>query len=1034
MIKQRVAARPRNWHACGTRSLISIAVAAAIAGTMPAGAQESGGDEGLSEVTITGSRIVRRDLDASSPVVTVDSAALENSSTISIESTLNSLPQFKPAGTQFVAGDVQASAFNNPGISSVNLRGLGANRNLVLVDGRRAQPANATLVVDVNSIPAAAIENVEIISGGASAVYGADAIAGVVNFKLKRNFQGLAIDAQSSVTEEGDGFESRMSALLGGNFAEGRANVMVGLEWSKREAVLQADRDFYVEGWEDPGTTGGGLTGFTAYAPVSTVLAPSPAAVNSIFGTAGGAVSRTSSFYFNRDGSLFKQSPARRFNSMEPGIKLARNNALAQPDRTPLASSPLDRYSIFARGNFTFNDNVSAFIQGNLSSIHVEGILGYAPATSFWGAPVPRDAAHPVPPELAILLDSRTRTINGPGGPVTVSAANEPWQIERVLDFVGPRSSTNDSNVYQVLAGLQGDLGLSDWTWEAYVSHGQTSIKNVLNDGFVSLARWRTLVAAPNYGRGYSYRDPNLGYAVSCTSGLPLFQDFEISQDCIDAIEIRMKNVTDLTQDIAEANLQGAVFALPAGEVRAAVGFTHRINKFTFDPDTLNDQEQIADAPIGLFAANDTNGTTRVNEWYAEFLIPVLKDLPGIRELSLELGGRHSRYDTAGGIWTYKALANWSVTSFLNFRGGYQLANRAPNTAELFTGPTVVVAGFPLSDPCAASTRAPWGNVEGNPNRQRVQALCSALNGTGTSVFDENPNTFPGGNGGFFPLELENRRGNPSLVPEEAKTVTIGAVFRAPFESAALSGLTAAVDWYSIKIDDAISPLPATTVYENCFNVNGLTNPTYSINDPGGFCAMIKRDGVTGGRVSVDAPYLNLGSIETEGVDAQINWRAAFADMGLQVIPGTLSAGISVNYLLSFKTQNTPTTPFVENEGTLAQAGQYKYIGISNLGYAVGDWNFNLSWRYLPAVDNAARATNPTATPQGAHSYSLFDLSAGWAMTDTIALRLGIDNLLDRDPEVVGFDPNVTNAKGLTNAGYYDILGRRAYLGVKLNF
>jgi iron complex outermembrane recepter protein len=324
--------------------------------------------------------------------------------------------------------------------------------------------------------------------------------------------------------------------------------------------------------------------------------------------------------------------------------------------------------------------------------------------------------------------------------------------------------------------------------------------------------------------------------------------------------------------------------------------------------------------------------------------------------------------------------------------------------------------------------------VATNPNRARVQALCSALNGTGTSVFDVDPNGFIGGNNGFFPLELENRRGNPGLVPEEGKTVTIGAVFRAPFESAALSGITASVDWYSIKIDDAISALPSTTVYENCFNVNGVSNPTYSLNDPGGFCALIKRDGVTGGRVSVDAPYLNLGTLETQGIDAQINWRAAFADVGLASIPGTLSAGVSVNYLLSYKNQNAPGAALVENEGTLAQGGQYQYVGLSNLGYSVGDWNFGMTWRYLPAVDNAARATNPTATPQGAHSYSLFDLTASWAMTDTVAFRLGIDNLLDQDPEVVGFDPGVTNANGATNAGYYDILGRRMYLGVKLNF
>ncbi len=185
-----------------------------------------------------------------------------------VESALNKMPQFHgTAGTQFVATDVQASAFNNPGISSLNLRGLGPNRNLVLIDGRRAQPANATLTVDVNSIPAAAIANVEIISGGASSVYGADAIAGVVNFKLKNNFEGLSVDAQSAVTEHGGGTESRISTLMGANFADGKGNVLAAIEWAKRDAVMQADRDFYVAGWDDPGTTGAGLNDFGQFVP-----------------------------------------------------------------------------------------------------------------------------------------------------------------------------------------------------------------------------------------------------------------------------------------------------------------------------------------------------------------------------------------------------------------------------------------------------------------------------------------------------------------------------------------------------------------------------------------------------------------------------------------------------------------------------------------------------------------------------------------------------------------------------------------------
>jgi len=1010
-----------------SRSRVAAAVATALASALSTMAQAADEEQGLQEVTVTGSRIVRRDLTASSPIVTVEEQVFENTSTVGIESALNKLPQFKPGGTQFVAGDVQASAFNNPGISSVNLRGLGANRNLVLVDGRRAQPANATLTVDVNSIPSAAIGSIEIISGGASATYGADAIAGVVNFKLKRDFQGFVVDAQTGITQEGDGSESRISALMGGNFADGHANVLAGIEFSKREAVLQADRDFYVAGFEDPGTTGTGLTSFSSWAPGTT--APSQAAVNALFGTGG--TSRFTNFYFNTDGSLFKASPAARFNSQQDGIKNV-NGVLSQPETEGLVSSPLTRYSIFTRGTFEFNDKVSAFIQGNLSSIKVDSILTYPPATSFWSASIPRDGAHPVSPELATLLDSRTKVVNG----ATVSAANDPWSLERVLDYTGPRRSTNRSTVYQVMAGLQGEIGIADWTWEAYASHGETNTTNYLNGGFVSVERYRRVMQAPNYGQNLTLGDPTgiLGYQIKCTSGLPVFSNFQVSEDCLDAISSRLKNITELKQDIVEANLQGGLFELPAGQLRAAAGFTHRINKFDFDPDVLNDQESVLDGPIGLFAANDTSGSTRVNELYAEFLVPVLKDLPAIKELSLELGARHSEYDTAGGIWTYKALANWSVNNFVSFRGGYQLANRAPNVAELFTGPTVTVASFPLSDPCATTTLAPWGNVASNPKRAQVQALCAALNRTGTSVFDQDPNGFIGGNGGYFPLELENRRGNTDLKSEEAKTITIGAVLRSPFEHALASNITAAIDYYSIKIDDAITPLPSTTVYENCFNVNGTSNPTYSLNDPGGFCALIKRDGITGGRVSVDAPYFNLGAIETDGLDLQFNWRANMADMGLPSVPGALAVGLQVSYLLSYKTQAIPNGIFNHNEGTFAQGGQYEYTSMMNVAYALRDWNVGINWRHLPSVRNAAYATNPTTTIQGAGSYSLFDLSASLNVTQTVALRLGIDNLFNRDPEIYGANPGVTNARGSTQPGFYDVLGRRAYVGVKLNF
>src|SRR5690349_4571350 len=200
------------------RTVLASTIGALLAGGSAAHAQAPASPTpALEEITVTGSRIVRRDLDAASPIMTVDTERLENTSTLSIESVLNQMPQFVPDNTQFDAGTGVASGAVTPGIASVNLRGIGANRTLVLVDGRRAQPANASLVVDLNTIPSAAIERVETITGGASAVYGADALAGVVNFVLKDDFEGVAMDAQTGVSEANDGQETRFSALMGMN-------------------------------------------------------------------------------------------------------------------------------------------------------------------------------------------------------------------------------------------------------------------------------------------------------------------------------------------------------------------------------------------------------------------------------------------------------------------------------------------------------------------------------------------------------------------------------------------------------------------------------------------------------------------------------------------------------------------------------------------------------------------------------------------------------------------------------------------------
>jgi outer membrane receptor for ferrienterochelin and colicin len=259
----------------GQQLTLLASTISALLGTTAAQAQDP-----TEEIVVTGSRIVRRDLDAASPIMTVDAQRLENTSTLSVESVLNQMPQFVPDGTQFDSGN-QSSGAVTLGIATVNLRGIGANRTLVLIDGRRPQPANASLVVDLSTIPQAAIERVETITGGASAVYGADALAGVVNFVLRKDFEGVDMSFQTSATGEGDGNESRFSTLLGVNGNGNRSNVMVGLDWYKREPVFQKDREFFRNGWADRGNQTGGFLnsggyspGLVTSSPVVTVPAP----------------------------------------------------------------------------------------------------------------------------------------------------------------------------------------------------------------------------------------------------------------------------------------------------------------------------------------------------------------------------------------------------------------------------------------------------------------------------------------------------------------------------------------------------------------------------------------------------------------------------------------------------------------------------------------------------------------------------------------------------------------------------------------
>jgi iron complex outermembrane receptor protein len=1076
----------------GVRYLVhaAVAVALATAAVHTAQAQQAPGSQpaGLEEIVVTGSRIQRSpDLESSSPLVTISQDTLTNISTTGIENALNQMPQFVPGQTQFITADNSPSATNVPGAATINLRGLGTNRTLVLVDGRRAQPANIALVVDVNSIPAAAIDHVEVVTGGASAVYGADAIAGVVNFRLKQHFQGAELDAQTGITEVGDGAESRLSATLGTDFGEHKGNIITVLEWAKRDSAYQNNRDFYKNSWTDPLAGAGqrNMFAYNDYLPAGTNL-PTAAVSNGLFGT---TVDNTTALIFN-DGansvantSLFKsdvgctakngQNATVGFNGVVPaGVILT-----AQPSRCGslnpnytggLVSSPSTRYSMFTKVNYELNDHLTAFFQGNFESNNVLQNVVYTAARSGWAIQVPycnpasmgtytattcaaTDAAYPVPTQLATLLNSRP-------------SSSATWTLESTTVYAGPKISEINSKVFQVMAGLDGTLPFKDWNWEAYVSHGQTNSVDAFESGYMTVQNYiSTILSAANggkantttgaYGAGYTQAgySPSIGASVSCTSGLPVFSPYAFapSKDCLQTLQARLNSTTSLQQDVVEVSTQGGIVNLPAGEVRGSLGLDWRKDYGTFTPDSVLSSSSVNENIANGFATAAASGQTEVKEAYGELLVPLLKDIPAFKSLNLELGDRFSKYSGSGNTQTWKALLNWAPTSFLTFRGGLQYAVRSPNVAELFVGNTVTTSSLaPYGDPCisggpAGASQVIWGNNVKNPNLTQAQALCRALiagthAGSGIGQAAANAidlSTWQGGLASIITNDTLVVQGNSQLKPEKAHTATIGMVLRSPFESAALRSMTATFDYYKIHMTDTVGTIDSLTAYQNCFNSNGTSNPSY---DPtNSFCNLITRDSGTGARSSTAGVYTNLGALKTEGLDFTFNWRANLQDM-FGHGAGALGFHVSGTWLMSYKLQSAPGAAIFDYSGTGSTGGTtgsyYRYRTLSGLSYDIGPASVELDWTHLPSIKNTVAASTPTTPILPTSKYDVFNLNAGWEFSDRISMRLGVDNLLNKQAPVVGATPGTTDAAGVTNPSIYDVLGRRYYLSLKAKF
>lgn len=940
-------------------------------------------------IIVTGSRISRPDYQANSPAVTIGVESIQSSGQATIESALNQLPQFSPS---FGA----ASAFpGNGGQANLNLRGLGTNRALILLNGRRLQPSNPDGTIDLNIIPDTMIGGVETLTGGASAAYGSDAVAGVVNFKTRRDVHGVELDAQYGLTDAGDAQNFKVSGNAGFNFADDRGYFVTSATYTERASLLRSARSFFSQ------------SQLLNNLPQGTVnLAsnpPSQAAVDAVFGSYGatpGSVSRGLPFGFNMDGTLFTQAPSStpiiNYRDGYDDYIIARNNII-YTNSGPLFSLqlPIQRISSYTFTDFEVSDALRVFAEFNFSDYTAKRYLSAANLGGL-GTSISIPVTSPfIPDDLRTLLASRANP-------------NQPINLIKNATFAGNRRYVDDYRVFQATLGASGKLPLEGWTWDGYFAFGKTRYRQDLENS-ISLSALRTLLNAPDGG------------ASLCEGGINLFGDVPVSPSCTSYVVRTLKNRMDLKQQTGELNTQGNLFALPGGDVKLALGFAYRRNTYSFVPDELLASGNAA----GFTRAAAASGEMSVWELYSEVLLPLLADKPFVRELNLSAAYRYSQYNTSGSVSTYKVDGDWVPVDGVRLRGGYQRAVRAPSLSELFASPTAVQvnvgqavtsSGAPAvtGDPCDVR-----GAFRNGTNAAQVRALCIAQ-GIPTSAIDSytrGVNTVTGITGG-----------NPNLTPEKADTFSAGIVLQPKFGSAALSNLSLSVDYYNIKIDDAIGVLGIANQFTRCFNGDGVSNPSY---DPANVnCAYITRD-PNGVPIDVLQPLLNQATIQTDGVDFQLDYRLPFDVLGIGETGG-LKLNSVVSYVRSFKVQSLPGSPTLDYAGSVGSSINGGSIpdlrATTTLGYYRGKSEISLRWRWINNLVDQSKVANPSSTVPGVPSYHYFDLNGRLAVNDGLTFRLGVTNLTNKKPPVVG------GVIGDTEFTLYDVLGRQFYIGASMRF
>lgn len=961
-----------------------ISGVAVISAAAPALAQDK-----LDEVTVTGTRIVRPDLVSNSPIATISSEALAEVNTIALETQLRSLPQFLPGSTEFLNN-------GNPGAATINLRGLGSGRTLVLMDGKRLPPYGFGSSVDVNLIPTALLERIDIVTGGASAVYGTDAISGVVNFITKSDFEGLRFDLTHTQFGEGDGKTTAATVTMGGRFAEDRGSASLSVAYTKRDEVYLAARDysFYnlfpdagLGDIQAPGRRGGSSNAAATRAPIT------------------GLGTR----WFTTDGQLVTSA------ALPQGTGGVRNSVYNYNPYN-FFQVPLDRWQALGQVSYKLSDSVEVY--GRAFAVTSSVPTELAPSAYFGGSTldfqVNLDNPFITAAQRTVLIgaynaQNPTKPYNA-AAPAGTQLVTLPGIRRRLLEL-GNRIGISDSTTTQLTAGVRGDIGDTGWNYDVSAQYGRNSnFSGLEND--VSIARARQALLATSTTTCISGGDcvpANIfsgSGAVDPTTGLAATG--AISAAALNFIRANYYSSTVVEQRTVSAQVSGDIAGIKLPTADAPLGLAFGADYLQNDGDFRPDDLTKFGGAMGQGGTSPpVDGSINSKEFFTEAYLPLVTGKAGVERLAIEAGLRVADNSLAGSFNAWKFGVEYVPVEGIRARAMLQRAIRAPNLNEQYAPLSFGLVEV-SSDPCAGT--APTTNAA-------LRAKCIAQGAPASAIGSiNNPAAQQAASigGGAIPNGV-------NLDPEEADTFTAGL----QFNPTSLPGFSASIDYYKIEVSGAIGSYPAQEILDNCFS-----------RDLSSFCSLVKRNSLgelEGDGVGIVVDTRNLATRNAEGIDYAAGYSFDLGSLGM-LGETKLDLDFVGTYVLDNSFKSSPLSDLIECQGYYGDscgAPSPKIKANLSAGLGFGDWKVGLTLRYLDKV--SAQPGNDYYEIQSIKAYNYLDLSVRWQLSEMVRVNFSAQNLLDKNPPIVANIPG-GNTSSNTYADSYDPLGRRFGLGVSVKF